>query len=387
MKKILFVVPDRKMGGVSVVLEDILNNISLEEKQVDLLILNNEGSRLANIDKRINIIYGGSFFKAIDTPISSFLKKFDFLMLSRKLYTVFLLKTGLIKSLLIRQRKKILNDKYDVEVSFKDGFVAIFTSVGDTPQKIHWIHSQYKNFDPTRNYRKTFKNIYDNFDLVVSVSLEAMNNFNKLYHCEDKYRIIDNIIDTKKIKTLSTDKQKLSDREINIVSVGRLDKTKGYDILLQVCSRLKNNNFMDNVHITIIGEGPETGKLEALKKDLKLEKYVSFIGKQDNPYPYMAGANFYVSSSRTESFGLTLVEALIIGIPVLTVENAATSIIVENNVNGLIVPNSSDGLYEGLKKFINDREFVLQLKKNALLYDYESTNREIIQTIEKILND
>ena len=48
MKKILFVVTDRKMGGVSIVLEDISNNISLSKYKIDLLILNNEGEKIVN---------------------------------------------------------------------------------------------------------------------------------------------------------------------------------------------------------------------------------------------------------------------------------------------------------------------------------------------------
>ena len=74
MKNILFVVDERKMGGVSIVLEDILNNINLTNKKIDLLILHNNGERLKEIKKEINVIYGTKFFNIIDTQIEE-LKK------------------------------------------------------------------------------------------------------------------------------------------------------------------------------------------------------------------------------------------------------------------------------------------------------------------------
>ncbi len=45
------------------------------------------------------------------------------------------------------ERRKLLNS-YDVEVAFKDGFCALFSGYGDTPLKLHWLHSSYRYDDP-----------------------------------------------------------------------------------------------------------------------------------------------------------------------------------------------------------------------------------------------
>ena len=215
MKKILFVVTDRKMGGVSIVLEDILNHLSLKKYKIDLLILNNEGERIENyIDKEIKIIYGDAFFKAIDTPISYFKKHFDLRLLINKLHLMFLLKTGLIKNKLAKKRQKLLKNNYDIEIAFSDGFSAIFTAVGNTPRKIHWLHSTYTDNDPTRRYRKTFDTIYNPFEKIVAVSKQTANDFSKHYHVEDKLTIIPNIIDDIKIKKLS--KEDLPNKRVMI---------------------------------------------------------------------------------------------------------------------------------------------------------------------------
>ena len=388
MKKVLFVVTDRKMGGVSIVLEDILNNLPKDKYDIDVLALNNEGTRIVGkIDNKINIIYGGKFFKAIDVQLKYFKKHFDFPLLLNKLYLIFLLKTGLIKKKLYNERNKILSKKYDVEIAFKDGFPAIFTAVGETPKKIHFLHSTYKENDPTKRYRKTFKNIYDKFDKIIAVSEETVNDFAYHYGNKEKCVVINNIIDVHKVKNMAKKTRKLSDSKINLISVGRLAEIKGYDRLIKVVDKLKKNKLFNNCFLTIVGDGPEKGNLSKLIKELKLEDCINLAGNQDNPYSFVASADLYISSSRVETFGLVMVEALILGIPILAVETSATSTIIDDGKNGIITKNSIDGLYNGLKELINDNQKLKYLKTNALKYDYQKINEKTIKIIDNILSD
>ena len=89
-KNILFVVDERMMGGVSIVLEDILNNISLNNKNIDLLILHDRGDRLVNIPKKINIIYGSKFFNIIDLTFKDLIISKNIIGILKKIYLVIL---------------------------------------------------------------------------------------------------------------------------------------------------------------------------------------------------------------------------------------------------------------------------------------------------------
>ena len=387
MKKVLFVVTDRKMGGVSVVLEDIINNLPQNKYQIDILILNNEGDRIVGkIDKNINIIYGDNFFKALDIPLNYFKKHFNLFLFINKLYLIFLLKTGLIKKKLLKKKKKILTKKYDVEIAFKDGFSAIFTVVGDTPKKIHFLHSTYKENDPTRRYRKTFKHVYDNFDNIIAVSNETVEAFNKYYGNVEKCVVIKNIIDVKKVKNMASNPKKLSDKKINLISVGRLAKAKGYDRLFEVIYKLKKDNLFNDCFLTIVGDGPEKESLCKLKYDLKLGDCINLVGNQANPYKFVASADLYVSSARVEPFGLVMVEALILGVPVLAVETSATSVIIDDGKNGIITENSINGLYNSLKAVLTNKKQLDELKLNAQKYNYQKCNDETIKIIDNILD-
>ena len=93
----------------------------------------------------------------------------------------------------------------------------------------------------------------------------------------------------------------LSDRAFNIVCVGRLVEQKGFDRLLEAAFRVKASVSSD-FHIYIIGEGILREKLEETIGVLGLENEISLLGFCENPYPYMKKADFFLLSSRDESF-------------------------------------------------------------------------------------
>ena len=74
MKKILIVIDERIMGGVSVLLEDMLNMINLKKYKIDILCLHNNGEMLENLPENVNMIYGTNYFSSIDYTINEVLK-------------------------------------------------------------------------------------------------------------------------------------------------------------------------------------------------------------------------------------------------------------------------------------------------------------------------
>ena len=84
MKNILFVVDERQMGGVSVLLEDILKKINLQKYKIDIMVLHNNGDYLTNLPKNVNIIYGTSFFEVVDLSIKEVLKTKNIIKILKK---------------------------------------------------------------------------------------------------------------------------------------------------------------------------------------------------------------------------------------------------------------------------------------------------------------
>jgi len=104
-KDILFVVDEKRMGGVSVLLEDILNTIDIKNYNIDILVLHNNGEMLNNLPKEVNIIYGTKYFSAIDYTLKEVIKMKKLSTLYYKLKVIFDMKTGNIKNSIIKERE------------------------------------------------------------------------------------------------------------------------------------------------------------------------------------------------------------------------------------------------------------------------------------------
>lgn len=385
-RNVLFVVDEKRMGGVSVLLEDILNMINIKNYSIDVLVLHNNGSMLNNLPKDVNIIYGTSYFEAIDYTLKEVLKSGDFKRIYHKIKIILDMKTGNIKNTIIRERKKILNKNYDVEIAFKDGFTALFTIFGNSKTKIHWLHYEYKKTNPNAKYNKLFKRILPMFDKIIAVSEGVEQAFNKIYHLENKTSIIPNLVNTDKIIKKSKEKSDviLSKSDINFVSVGRLHIQKGYDILIEVVHDLNKSNFLPkNFKLRIYGDGPEKFTLNSLIRKYHLEDKIYLLGKVMNPYKYVKNSDLFILPSRYEPFGLVIIESMTLGVPVLATENHATSKIIQNGKNGYITENSYQGIYEGLKYLLENFQELKKYKKNLKEYKYD--NSAIIKSIEGVL--
>ncbi|MBQ2873321.1 MAG: glycosyltransferase [Bacilli bacterium] len=387
-KDILFVVDERRMGGVSVLLEDILNMINLNKFNIDILVLHNNGEKLTDLPKEVNLIYGTKYFSSIDYTLKEVIKSFNLSKIYHKFKVILDMKTGNIKNTIRRERKKILTKKYDLEIAFKDGFTALFTIFGDSTRKIHWLHYEYKKVNPNGKYDKLFKKILPEFDEIIAVSDGVKNAFNEIYHLEDKTKVIANVVDTIKIKEKAKEKSDviLNKKDINFVSVGRIHEQKGYDKLIKAINQLKEEKILPkNFKLRLYGDGPQKEYLHELITKYNLEDKVSLMGKVTNPYKYLKDSDMFMLPSRYEAFGLVIIEAMTLGIPVLATENHATNKIIKDKINGYITENSYNGIYLGLKYILNNLDELEKYKQNLLNYEYD--NETIIKELEGVLSN
>lgn len=384
MKNILFVVDERQMGGVSVLLSDILKKINLFKYNIDVMVLHNNGDYLDNLPKEVNLIYGSSFFDVVDLSIGEVLKTKQINRILKKIYLVFLMKTGLIERKIIKERKKIINKKYDVEIAFKDGFTALFTAYGDSKRKYHWLHTDYSMYDCTAKYKRTFERTFKHFDKIIGISKSVVFKFQKKYP-NTKVSVIYNLIDTAKIKTMADEKiLNFEPGVLNLVSVGRIHNMKGYDRLIKVFDRLNKENKLDNVYLRIVGDGPDYNLVKNLITDFSLENKIEMVGKVKNPFPYVKNSDTFLMCSRYEPFGLVILEAMVLGVPVISTEVASIHEIMNDNY-GIITENSEEGLYQAVSKVIENRNILNEYKNN--LKDYKYDTDTIIENIEKLLDE
>lgn len=115
-------------------------------------------------------------------------------------------------------------------------------------------------------------------------------------------------------------------------------------------------------------------------------KCVKLLGQKDNPYPYMKMSDYFISTSRTESYGLALQEALILGVPVIATECAAIRETIDEQF-GIIVENSISGVINGMRRVLTNPDMSLQYR-NAIssAYNTEELWEPRLVQIENVLN-
>jgi len=101
-----------------------------------------------------------------------------------------------------------------------------------------------------------------------------------------------------------------------LLSVSRLAPEKNLPMALEVLKKV--HNFFPTTGLVIVGAGSEEGALKSLTKKLKLENNVAFVGWQENLASYYKSANMFIQTSNFEGYGLSLVEAGLSGLPIVT---------------------------------------------------------------------
>ena len=137
-------------------------------------------------------------------------------------------------------------------------------------------------------------------------------------------------------------------KKYRLISIGRLDQNKNVMLQLEALSILKKNN--SQIELIIIGEGNERNNLTDYINNNQLTEDVILTGFLPNPYPLLKTSDCLLVSSYSEGFPTVIVEALYLGIPVVTTPVGGTEELIQEGGNGYI----SDYSPEIYAKRIND---------------------------------
>ena len=210
---------------------------------------------------------------------------------------------------------------------------------------------------------------------------------------------------------------KISKEKVNLIYPGiktfperRLTKAKkGSLIIFSVVARLAHENEVDmvirafsiclkagtkNVRLWIIGTGPQEGELKELTRALSLERYVSFFGflNEDEKIQKIRASDFFIfpRAWSWDGFGITTIEALSQGIPVLTSRFGPQIEIVKDGIEGFLYkPHDPLDLSRKMVKIVNlPKRKSSEMQKNALgranYFSKEKSNHQILTLIRSL---
>jgi glycosyltransferase involved in cell wall biosynthesis len=208
----------------------------------------------------------------------------------------------------------------------------------------------------------------------IAVSRTTANNL-KVLGISAPVKIIPNGVDLTNIKSIRP-----ADQTSDIIFAGRLIREKHVDLLLQAFSILISEH--PGYCLTIIGDGPERNTVSTLITRLAIEARVRFLGFQENHdmvLAYMKSSKICVLPSTREGFGITALEGLACGLPVVTIDHPANAIReLINERNGFLCPLTAKDLAETISSgLMHHAEMRNACIETADLYDWDMITRDI----------
>jgi glycosyltransferase involved in cell wall biosynthesis len=120
--------------------------------------------------------------------------------------------------------------------------------------------------------------------------------------------------------------------------LGRLVDEKGFDVLLRAMALLPGEIVGRPLVLLIAGDGPSAPRLKALTQTLGLQGRVRWLGWQNDPNPFYALADAFISPARHEALGNIFLEAWSHGLPIVSTRSLGATELLEQGVTGLLCP-------------------------------------------------
>jgi glycosyltransferase involved in cell wall biosynthesis len=151
---------------------------------------------------------------------------------------------------------------------------------------------------------------------------------------------------------------------LRFCSVGRLASAKGLDILIDAFALAALGRAWE---LVVVGDGPLRQPLERLVRRHGLDDQVTFLGQLANPYPIMGSADIAVQPSRWEGFGVAILEALSLGLPLIATDcpGGVSEILAGGRYGMMVQPGNADQLAGALTRLGDDTELRKTLAHRA----------------------
>ena len=374
MKKIAIVTRRVIAGGIEKALISMLEIMDKNKVEVTLFVMDKGGEFEKFIPSwvKIKCLYGEE--KTTKERLINKIKKLELIeAIKIGVYRIkaFNSKVGFQQEQILSKILPKQMEEFDLAIAYHvpASFPVIYVSKHlKAKRKVAWIHSDVEIY---KNELETYIDYYKTFDKIYCISEYGRMKFNTQYpNLKDKTEVFYNIINTDEIKRLSEESKSFNDKfdGIRILTVARLTKEKGCDILPDIVTNIINKGF--NIRWYVIGDGEEKERLAKSILEKNLEDKLFLLGTKNNPYPFFKECDIYVQPSRHEGFCITLGEAKRFNKPIITTNFVGALEQIDNNETGLIVNFNKQEIIDKIIEIIKDKELRMYIINNLKKFKY-----------------
>lgn len=382
---ILFAIYNLSSGGAGKALINLLDMIDYNRYNVDLLLFEQNGLYLPQLNENVNLlpeiqefaktrtVKGYCKWAVMHGKFISAAKRVNYVQKEKKGFNMSQKTWNLCWNRYLPPLPKV----YDVAVGYKEGIPNWYVaSKVKAKYKIGWVHNDYANMKYDKKFDLQF---FQKLDCVVSVSEQCTNSLKKIFPTlANRMKTLLNLMSPSLIRSKALDPNESypdSNSLPRILTIGGLQKQKGYDMAIQACSKLRMKGFKFIWYIIGIGELKD--KLDKMVEEYGVGDCFIFLGERLNPYPYISQADIYVQPSYFEGKSIAVDEAKILYKPIVVTKFPSVYDQIVDEKTGILVDINPDCIAGGIERLLVNDKLRKYLTSNLKEEQYDLEDEEL----------
>ncbi len=320
--KVIHVVRQLHYGGVEKQVATILKNRDLSAFDHEVVCITDGSDTLRELQQSGASVYVIRAQSSIPSPITIF-----------KLYRYF------------RKVRPLVVHTRGAEANFHGAIAALLA-------KVNAVVCEEIGFpNHSKKARCVFRWIYGRANVVISVSRAVRDYIVSIGEAsQKKIAVLYNPVNDPSARANLDFSEGLK-----IGFVGRLEPVKNPVNLLKGVAKAIESGIPCSCKV--VGDGSQMGELRKLIQVLGIEAHVKLLGYKEKPFLDLTDCNLYIQPSRSEGFGIAIVEAMYAGLPVIATGVGGVTEFLKHDHNGFILDDtSSDGIFKSIVNFWNSEE-------------------------------
>lgn len=368
MRRILFVIGQMRIGGVSKALAELLHSIH-EQYDISLLCFDDEGDYLSDIPSDVQVLHASNLLKMTEKSARDMRNAgLQYVALRVFLSTLTKLFGKKWSAKLLVKLIGAVPGEYDVAISFAHPMPdKMFCNLGPeiilhcakAKRKAVFVHCDFAAYGGDSKYNRE---LLQKFDKIAVVSDSVGRT---LVSCAPmlapKVHTVHNCHDFEKIRKLAEDKPVTYTADTTFVTVARLSQEKGLLRCIPAFARIRQAGYKVQWHI--VGNGPIKDELEKAIREHDLENCVILEGAHVNPYRFMRNGDYLLVPSYHEAAPMVFDEAMALGLRVISTRTLSAEELVAARGIGIVCDNTDEGLEQAIRCVVTKEKPAVHAKQ------------------------